>query len=142
MQLCDVLKDTDAIQGACDEADFQKHLKELSELPKWKRKQLGDEMQAREKKEAIQEKSVHIEEIEKWEEELDRKIEEKLNKQMEKSLAYIQRAEKRIIGLGRYDEWILWKIDDMKRYVRKHKWLPPSYVAMLKEWQSVWASMQ
>jgi len=40
MQLCDVMEETDALDEVIKEIEFQKHLKELSELPKWKRAEL------------------------------------------------------------------------------------------------------
>jgi len=40
MQLSDIERDTNAIQEASDETKFQEHLKKISRLPKWKKKEL------------------------------------------------------------------------------------------------------
>ena len=68
-------------------------------------------------------------------EEIDEEINETLNRQMREGLSYITKAESRIKKLSHCDEWIEWKISDMKRYVKQYKWLPTSYMNMLREWQ-------
>jgi hypothetical protein len=44
LALSDVITETDALEDAVSEIEFQERLKELSELPKWKKRELMREM--------------------------------------------------------------------------------------------------
>jgi hypothetical protein len=44
MQLSDVLKETDAIEDAIEEVEFEKRLKKLDSLPAWKKKELLEQI--------------------------------------------------------------------------------------------------
>ena len=77
----------------------------------------------------------HMQDFERILEEQDRAINKKLNNPLQAGLSRIEQEEGRIAERGLLTEWNARKISDMKRYVKKYKWLPPSYKAMLREWQ-------